>query len=69
MRKVLWAFAVALVLAGPAVFAEEAQFESNQSEAASLRTDAPEEGDMCRQECADDGADPDECQMDCNTVA
>ncbi len=30
---------------------------------------AEESSDMCRQECADDGTDPDECQMDCNTVA
>jgi hypothetical protein len=69
MRKLLWAFAVSLVLIGPALYATENPAQYYQNDEVSLRAEPPEEGgDSCRQECAEDGADPDECQMDCNTV-
>lgn len=55
MRKLLLALFTVFTLISPAALATDFQYE--------------EEGDMCRQECADDGADPEECQMDCNTIA
>ena len=66
MRKLYWAVAISMALLGPALYAnEEITYPSDES---ALRVIAPEEGDSCRAECAEDDADPDECQMDCNTV-
>jgi hypothetical protein len=65
MRKLFWAVAISMALIAPALYAEEISYPSDES---ALRVPSPEEGDSCRQECAEEDADPDECQLDCNTV-
>ncbi len=75
MRKVLLACVLSLVFTCGLSQAQDASQPIHSSESMSLRdisSAAPEaasdDGDTCRQECAEDGADPDECQMDCNTI-
>lgn len=68
MRKFLWAMVMALALVGPAVLASDSA-ENQETDSASWWVEPTESGDVCREECAEEGADPDECQMDCNTIA
>ncbi len=68
MRKILWAMVMALALVGPAVLAAEVP-DSKENDSASWWVEPSDSGDVCREECAEEGADPDECQMNCNTTA
>jgi hypothetical protein len=61
MRKILLITLAALALVSP--------FTLSYHSTAGPTWTAEEESDMCRQECAEDGEGPEECQMDCNTVA
>lgn len=66
MGKILYPFILAAALTSP-LYAEEKP-GIPETENSSVATEIREDGDSCRQECAEDNADPDECQMDCNTV-
>ncbi len=71
MRKALQAIAIALLLIGPGVYANPQSQEGSETAdqwVESAQWTEALEGDECRAECAEEGIDPDECQLDCNTI-
>ncbi len=69
MRKLLWASALVLsfLLTAPSA----ANDSHSEDTAATYRwwMEPQEVQDDCRVQCSEEGTDPDECQMDCNSYS
>jgi hypothetical protein len=68
MRKLFRACAliIALSMTGTAL-AEKPTPSEDPTATSQWWTEPQVEEDDCREDCAEDGTDPDECNMDCNT--